>query len=166
MKIVKMLSVLMVLATVSFSQIDPAMDRVLGANTDSVFVFSFNTRWRVHVDHQSFTGSPYQDPSEMTWIINRTTGEGLMLDETRSITSVYTLNDVTVDFVYTLNNVKALLVYGGMTSDAGNSYTFMINDNQNQIVMAGPALNSTVIREYYNVDVNSARTSRDVRALF
>lgn len=137
------------------------LDKTLSNPNDSVFVFHITTLWRAHVDYNSYTIRRGENPSTVMWILNTTTGKGVMHDETPTISSVYEVVHFDMFFVTTREGSEELLINALIKSDVGNYYSIIINDAYQQLIFSGPGSNAGVVREY-NVVSSGKGTAKEL----
>lgn len=118
--------------------------------TDNLMSFNFKTKARSDFNVATFTTNPSSNFSRCTWIFNKTDGIGVFLDETETMTSLYKITNFTIK-AKTINGLVRTIIYGEMLSDAGNSYTFLINDYSDVLMMTGYNLSNVVIRRFYDL---------------
>jgi len=112
---------------------------------DSMFVVTFNTKWRSNFKIKDMTGPAYPDYSTMTWVFNVDKGIGFMIDETENITSIYKLENIGW---YAPNDDGEMMITCKATSNVGHIYQLIINDNNKSVIFSGP-MGHIVIRRYY-----------------
>lgn len=119
--------------------------------TQDVFSFKFKTKARSDFQISSFNPNILSNFSRCTWILNKTIGEGVFLDETENITSLYKITNFKIS-KRIINGETTTIIYGEMLSDIGNHYTFLINDYSHVLVITGYAMGHVVIRRFYDLE--------------
>ena len=149
MKLISFLLVL--LSTVSFGGTfgQDAYTKTMRNKSDKIVAMTLKTVKRK--DFYYYKESLKDTPSgngQMTWVINATSGDGLCIDSTGAISSIYKVYNASYNNVKNQDGSYTIMISGIMQSNAGNSYMFTINDRSALITMQGPAIDFTVYRKF------------------
>jgi hypothetical protein len=150
--------VLLVIALTAFSTMAQsqfgadALAQTLTSGSDVLFGMKVTTVDRQDYNFTNGTVNPNPGGNgEMNWLINITTGYGVITDSTGAISSLYEVEDAVYKEQIIRGGNKVIVISGIMTSNSGNRYTFVINDRYNMMSMMGPNIPFAVFRRYTNV---------------
>ena len=126
-------------------------------DSDTLVFITFPTSWRTHISYSSYRtidGFPLQNNALISFVLNKSQGIGVMLDLSKSISSIYKIEN----FIYKINTTadgdEDLILYGSARSDANRDYVFVLNDSYSQLTFQGNELPFIVIRQYYDPEVS------------